>query len=147
MPRKNRQLAEHERKRELRPSEVKSDGRIVGRRRRIEDAKLCPPRVASRGIARRLDRKRDVTRRRWYAVLPDEPPDERKRERAPIGRPRPAARGIWSWRERAVVSCERHEEEVALYLPGERMDGDERISALEIRTRSVDHRRPTSRRR
>ena len=64
---------------------------------------------------------------------------ERHPQRATIAAPRPGARVVRLRRERAVVARERHEQQVALRLPRERMDGYERVGRLEVRARGEDH--------
>src|SRR5438445_305432 len=96
-------------------------------------------RVPGRRVSRRRQGPRDVAGRRGHAVSPAHAGLQSERETLPIFRPRPRAREVRPGHQRRVVAHERGEQDVALYLPGERVHGEQRVHALEVRPRCVHH--------
>src|SRR3989441_2898624 len=94
---------------------------------------IVQARVPGRRVSRRRQGPRDVAGRRGHAVSPAHAGLQSERETLPIFRPRPRAREVRPGHERRVVAHERGEQDVALYLLGERVHGEQRVDALEVR--------------
>src|SRR5207237_1155860 len=77
--------------------------------------------------------------RRGHAVAPAHAGLQSEGETLPVFRPRPRAREVRPGHERRVVAHERGEQDVALYLLGERVHGEQGINALEVRPGCVHH--------
>ena len=84
MLREDRKLAEHERKRVLRPIETQRDRRVVRSRRRFDRGEIPGARIARRGIARGIYGEGDVARSRRSSILPRETGNQMQGEGSPI---------------------------------------------------------------
>ena len=142
----DREVGEHVGKAGERRGEAKDDGRVVGRFDPLQSSELGGSRIPHGRIARGVQGPADVARRGRDPVVPGDARGQPERERAPIGRPGPAACEIRPRHERRVVAREGGEQDVALDLAGERMERDERVHALQVGARRKQHGRPAPRR-
>src|SRR5207253_2957267 len=94
---------------------------------------IVQARIRGRCVSRRRQGPRDVAGRRGHAVAPAHAGLQSEGETLPVFRPRPRAREVRPGHERRVVAHERGEQDVALYLLGERVHGEQGINALEVR--------------
>src|SRR6266581_852779 len=100
---------------------------------------IVQARIPGRGVSRRRQGPRDVAGRRGHAVAPAHAGLQSEGETLPVFRPRPRASEVGPGNERRVVAHERGEQHVALDLFGKRVHGEQRVHALEVRPRCVDH--------
>ena len=115
-----------------RAGESQLDRGIIQRRHRRHRLEVREARIAGRRVACRLQRPDDVARRCCDAVVPAHIRPQPERQRASTVRPPPAAREVGPGHEQRVVSSERREQDVALHLTRERVNGEQRVDALEI---------------
>jgi hypothetical protein len=128
----DRQVGEHVRDALLGTAEVERDREriVVGDAR--EARQLRRTRVAGRRVARRPQREGHVGGGRPVAIVPPHVAAQPEGERPAVRAPVPAFREVWLETQRAVVANQRGEQHVALDLPGERVNGDQRIDGLEV---------------
>src|SRR5216683_55802 len=100
---------------------------------------IVQPRVPGRRVSRRRERPRDIAGRGRHTVAPAHARLQSEGETLSVFRPRPGAREVRSRQERRVVAHQGGEEDVALHLLGEGVHREQRIHALEVRSRRVYH--------
>lgn len=125
---------------------MKHDSRVIWCLEPLELLKVCEPRITGARVPSRVKRPLDIARRGGRPVMPEDSRDQMKLQLPVILRPGPGAREIRLDRQRAVIAHQGREEHVALYLAGKRMDGKQRIDALEIGPGREDNRRTARRR-
>lgn len=104
------------------------------------------PGITGAGVSGGVERPLDIARRGRRSVMPEDSGDQVKLQLPVILRPGPGPREIRLDRERAVIAHQGREEDVALYLAGQRVDGKQGIDALEIGPGREDNRRAARRR-
>src|SRR5438128_1625460 len=133
------EVGEHVRHDGLRMIEPHHHRRIVRIVHERHVGEVVHARVPRRRVAGGGERPGDVARGRRNAVVPTHAGPQPERDHPLIGRPRPGARQIGLGRERRIVAHQGREQHVALHLLGERVHGEQRVHALKVRPRSVDH--------
>src|ERR1051325_1265491 len=127
------------------PAEPHDDGRIVGAVYGSDVGEIVEARIVRRGIARGVEGPRHVAGRGGHAVVPAHARLEVEDEGSAIVGPGPGARQIRLRRERGVVADQRREQDVALDLLREGMDGEQGIEGLQLRARGIHHGPPAAR--
>ena len=120
--------------------EAHDDRRIVGVVHERHVGEIAQPRVAGGGIAGGGECPGNVARRGGHSIVPPHARLQAEHQRLPIVGPRPRAREIRLHDERRVVAHERGEQDVSFDLLGERVNGEERVEALELRARRIHDR-------
>ena len=136
----DREVGEHVRHPAGRRGEAQQHGRIVRRLDRVEPGELRGARIPGGRVPGRGERPGDVARRRGHAVVPAQAAHQPEGERPPVGRPGPAPRQVGPRDEGGVVADQRRQQHVALDLAGERMEREQGIDALQIRTGGEENR-------
>ena len=129
-----------------RRGEAQDHGGVVRSVDSLERGELGRPGVADRRVTRRVEGPAHVARGRRDAVVPGHAGLQMKRQRPPVRRPLPGPCQVGLGHERRVVAREGRQQHVALHLPRERMQGEQRIHALEIGAGGEQHGGPAARR-
>src|SRR5438445_730083 len=119
--------------------EPNHDGGIVGVIHERHVREIVQTRIPGRRVSSCGEGPRDVAGRRRHAVAPAHARLQSEGQALPVFRPRPRAREVRPGHERRVVAHQRGEQHVALHLLGERVHGEQRVHALEVGPRRVDH--------
>ena len=125
---------------------MKYNSRVVRCLEFLQRLEVGEPRITGARVSSRVEGPLDIVRRGGRPVVPEDSGDQVKLQLPVILRPGPGPREIRLDRERTVVAHQGREEHVALHLAGQRMDGKQRIDALEIGPGREDNRRTARRR-
>ena len=143
MARHNGEVGQHVGDAGLGSAEFQLQGGVVGRYDRQQLGEIGATWVAGVGSPGRVQGPGSVLRDGRPAVVPAQPVKQREGEHGALRRPAPPPREIRHRAKQAVIAHQRHQQGVALHLPGERVAGKQRVDALQIRAGRDDHHVPT----